>query len=94
MPKLVADDVPLLANLLTGVFPGSDIPSIREKELREALAWVCSRRSLQPKERFIHSESTPTLLNSEIAPRCHDGRALRIRQVAGVENIAGSHESR
>ena len=29
VPKLIADDIPLLSNLLQGVFPGSSIPSIK-----------------------------------------------------------------
>lgn len=34
VPKLIANDIPLLSNLLQGVFPGSEIPTIQEPELR------------------------------------------------------------
>ena len=34
VPKLIANDIPLLSNLLQGVFPGSSIPVIQEPELR------------------------------------------------------------
>lgn len=30
VPKLIANDIPLLSNLLQGVFPGSSIPVIQE----------------------------------------------------------------
>jgi dynein heavy chain 1 len=30
VPKLIANDIPLLSNLLQGVFPGSSIPIIQE----------------------------------------------------------------
>lgn len=42
VPKLVSDDVPLLANLLTGVFPGSCIPEIKEEVLRKEIERVCA----------------------------------------------------
>jgi dynein heavy chain 1 len=29
VPKLIAEDIPLLSNLLQGVFPGSSIPTIK-----------------------------------------------------------------
>jgi len=38
----VSEDVPLLSNLLTGVFPGSAIPEIREEELRKEIERVCN----------------------------------------------------
>lgn len=53
VPKLIADDVPLLANLLQGVFPGSSIPTIREPELRENIVKVAKMMLLQPEESFI-----------------------------------------
>ena len=34
VPKLIADDIPLLSALLSGVFPGSKIPLILEPKLR------------------------------------------------------------
>lgn len=33
VPKLIAEDIPLLSKLLSGVFPGSDIMKIEEEEL-------------------------------------------------------------
>lgn len=53
MPKLIADDIPLLANLLQGVFPGSSIPVIQEPELRENIKKVATMMLLQPEESFI-----------------------------------------
>ena len=37
VPKLVAEDIPLLSSLLTGVFPGSSIIQIREDKLIDQL---------------------------------------------------------
>jgi dynein heavy chain 1 len=33
VPKLVAEDIPLLSSLLQGVFPGSSIIQLRDQEL-------------------------------------------------------------
>lgn len=53
VPKLVAEDIPLLSNLLLGVFPGAEIPKIRDEKLFDALKIECQRRFLQPSEKFI-----------------------------------------
>lgn len=53
VPKLIAEDIPLLSNLLSGVFPGSEIPPIREEKLREAIIKVCSKRNLLPTSTFL-----------------------------------------
>lgn len=42
VPKLVSEDVPLLSNLLSGVFPGSSIPEIKEDALRREIERVCA----------------------------------------------------
>jgi len=53
IPKLIAQDVPLLSSLLTGVFPGSSIPVIEEKDLRKTLDMVCKVWNFKPNEKFI-----------------------------------------
>lgn len=53
VPKLVSEDVPLLSNLLSGVFPGSAIPEIKEEELRREIEKVCARRNLLPTNLFM-----------------------------------------
>ena len=53
MPKLIADDIPLLQNLLQGVFPGSTIPEIQEKILKDMISKVCLRRSFSPDAKFV-----------------------------------------
>jgi len=53
VPKLIADDIPLLSNLLQGVFPGSAIPTIHEPELRENIRKVAKAMLLQPEESFV-----------------------------------------
>ena len=53
VPKLVAEDIPLLSNLLLGVFPGADIPKIRDDKLFDALKIECQRRFLLPTEKCI-----------------------------------------
>ena len=53
VPKLVAEDIPLLSNLLLGVFPGADIPKIKDEKLLEAIKIECNRRFLLPEEKFV-----------------------------------------
>lgn len=53
VPKLIADDIPLLSALLTGVFPGSSIPLILEPKLRESLAKICHQTNYLPETKFI-----------------------------------------
>jgi hypothetical protein len=42
------NDIPLLSNLLQGVFPGSSIPTIKEPELRENILKVSKKMLLEP----------------------------------------------
>ena len=53
VPKLIAEDIPLLSNLLSGVFPGSIIPPIKEEKLRDAITRVCAIYNLQPTSIFM-----------------------------------------
>ncbi|KAJ7102434.1 dynein heavy chain protein 1 [Mycena belliarum] len=53
VPKLVADDVPLLTNLLADVFPGVDYMPVDLDKLREQILNVCAERRLIDGERWI-----------------------------------------
>ncbi|KAF8887780.1 dynein heavy chain protein 1 [Infundibulicybe gibba] len=53
VPKLVADDVPLLTNLLADVFPGVDYLPVDLDDLREQILKVCAERRLIDGERWI-----------------------------------------
>ncbi|CAK5279895.1 unnamed protein product [Mycena citricolor] len=53
VPKLVADDVPLLTNLLADVFPGVDYLPVDLDKLREQILKVCAERRLIDGERWI-----------------------------------------
>ena len=53
VPKLVADDIPLLSNLLLGVFPGAEIPKPQDEKLMDALKLECQRRFLLTTDKFI-----------------------------------------
>ena len=53
MPKLIANDIPLLSNLLQGVFPGSQIPVIQEPVLRENLKKICKQMLIESEECFM-----------------------------------------
>ncbi|KAH7883931.1 dynein heavy chain and region D6 of dynein motor-domain-containing protein [Phlebopus sp. FC_14] len=53
VPKLVADDVPLLTSLLADVFPGTDYVPVDLDALREQILKVCSERRLVDGERWI-----------------------------------------
>jgi hypothetical protein len=46
VPKLIADDIPLLSSLLTGVFPGSSIIQQREGELKNTLISTVNKYNL------------------------------------------------
>ncbi|KAF8665172.1 hypothetical protein AX16_000636 [Volvariella volvacea WC 439] len=53
VPKLVADDVPLLTSLLADVFPGVDYMPVDLDALKEQILKVCAERRLVPGERWI-----------------------------------------
>ncbi|KAH8120470.1 dynein heavy chain protein 1 [Phellopilus nigrolimitatus] len=53
VPKLVADDVPLLTSLLADVFPGVDYFPVDLEALREQILNVCAERRLVTAERWI-----------------------------------------
>ncbi|KAF6766456.1 dynein [Ephemerocybe angulata] len=53
VPKLVADDVPLLTSLLADVFPGVDYFPVDLHALREQIVKVCAERKLVTGERWI-----------------------------------------
>ncbi|KAI0762764.1 dynein heavy chain protein 1 [Fomes fomentarius] len=54
VPKLVADDVPLLTSLLADVFPGVDYVPVDLDALREQISNVCAERRLVQGERWIN----------------------------------------
>ncbi|KII86419.1 hypothetical protein PLICRDRAFT_44012 [Plicaturopsis crispa FD-325 SS-3] len=54
VPKLVADDVPLLTSLLADVFPGVDYVPVDLDALREQILKVCAERRLMDGERWIN----------------------------------------
>jgi dynein heavy chain 1 len=53
VPKLVAEDIPLLSSLLTGVFPGAYIIQIREEKLIEQIEKLATKYNLICKGPFI-----------------------------------------
>ncbi len=53
VPKLIAEDIPLLSSLLSGVFPGSTIIQIREDKLIEQIENLSSKYNLICKGPFI-----------------------------------------
>ncbi|KZT06248.1 dynein heavy chain [Laetiporus sulphureus 93-53] len=53
VPKLVADDVPLLTSLLADVFPGIDYIPVNLDALREQISKVCAERRLVEGERWV-----------------------------------------
>ncbi|EIN13444.1 dynein heavy chain protein 1 [Punctularia strigosozonata HHB-11173 SS5] len=53
VPKLVADDVPLLTSLLADVFPGVDYEPVDLGALKEQIVKVCSERRLVTGERWV-----------------------------------------
>ncbi|KAG9099539.1 hypothetical protein FS749_001026 [Ceratobasidium sp. UAMH 11750] len=53
VPKLVADDVPLLTSLLADVFPGIDYVPVDLDALREHIRAICTERNLVTGEKWI-----------------------------------------
>jgi dynein heavy chain 1, cytosolic len=53
VPKLIAEDIPLLSSLLSGVFPGISIIKEREGELKNNLVKVVNKYNLIASEEFI-----------------------------------------
>ncbi|KAH7104763.1 dynein heavy chain [Auriculariales sp. MPI-PUGE-AT-0066] len=53
VPKLVADDVPLLTSLLADVFPGVDYVPVDLNALKEQILKVCADRRLVPGDKWI-----------------------------------------
>ncbi|GJE87844.1 dynein heavy chain protein 1 [Phanerochaete sordida] len=53
VPKLVADDVPLLTSLLADVFPGVDYVPVNLDALREQISKVCVEKRLVQGDRWI-----------------------------------------
>lgn len=53
VPKLVADDVPLLTSLLADVFPGTHYEPVNLDDLREKIIEVCKERRLITGERWM-----------------------------------------
>ena len=53
VPKLVAEDLPILQSLLSGVFTGATIKQIEAMQLRAMLREVCVEEKLCPTDAFI-----------------------------------------
>ncbi|GAA5826137.1 hypothetical protein JCM11251_007177 [Rhodosporidiobolus azoricus] len=53
VPKLVAEDVPLLMSLLSDVFPGINYVPVNLDELKEHIATVCKERHLVADETWL-----------------------------------------
>jgi len=53
VPKLIAEDIPLLSSLLSGVFPGIDIIKQREGALKDNLMKVVAKYNLIASDEFI-----------------------------------------
>ena len=53
VPKLVAEDIPLLQSLLGSVFTGASIKEIEAMQLRAMISEVCRERKLIPSEAFV-----------------------------------------
>lgn len=53
IPKLVAEDIPLLKSLLLDVFPNSQIPAIALDALREQIISISKQRNLVPSTAWV-----------------------------------------
>lgn len=53
VPKLVAQDKPLMQSLISGVFPGADVGIVDNKILQDELRRLCKLRHLECTENFM-----------------------------------------
>lgn len=53
IPKLVADDIPLLQSLLLDVFPGSEFIPLAMEGLRAKINEMCAKKFLVPKPEWV-----------------------------------------
>jgi dynein heavy chain 1 len=53
VPKLIAQDIPLLESLLTGVFPGSTLIQVRAKEIRDQLDILAPKYNIVVSDTFV-----------------------------------------
>jgi dynein heavy chain 1 len=53
VPKLVAQDIPLLESLLSGVFPGASLVQIREDRIKEELHKIAPKYNMLMGDRFV-----------------------------------------
>lgn len=53
MPKLIAQDIPLLENLLSGVFPGAAVIQNREERIRKELENLKEKHNIKLSENFV-----------------------------------------
>lgn len=53
VPKFLADDLPLFANIIKDLFPGVEKPEVDYKELNDAILKACETMKLQPTPRFL-----------------------------------------
>ncbi|KAH3764595.1 cytoplasmic dynein heavy chain [Pelomyxa schiedti] len=53
VPKLVAEDIPLLHNLVKDVFPGADLLPIMLKELKQHICEICAKRNLVARDAWV-----------------------------------------
>lgn len=79
VPKLVAEDIPLLHSLLSDVFPGVKYTRAGMKELRAEIAKVCAEMHL------VYGETGSQWVDKVCMSRARDvGRRLdRVEKVVG-----------
>jgi len=53
IPKLVAEDIPLLRSLLSDVFPGADFQAIEMERIRESIQKICKERCLVAQTEWV-----------------------------------------
>lgn len=53
LPKLIAEDMAIFKDVLDEVFPGSEVSTMDDENLRLEITAICERRDCVPEERFI-----------------------------------------
>jgi len=53
IPKLIAEDMPIFAEVLQETFPGSEVAKMEHEQAREEILKICKEKDLVPAESFI-----------------------------------------
>ena len=98
MPKIVPADAPIFLRLVSDVFPGVDVPTEVDDDLRSTAAAVCKAQGLQPEESFLAKvEQLQQLMEVRhsvmLLGGAGTGKSTVWATLAAALNVAAGHEA-